>query len=100
MYFNPNGTGRIGRLEARRKAKEEEARAKLNGDLPKRGNKHWNWPEWQKVMNKLTPEQAEELYYELMDDAMSSGRSGEAALIKQMFGKKVHSANRVAGTAV
>lgn len=100
VYFNPNGSGRIGRLEARRKAKEEEARAKLNGDLPKRGNKHWNWPEWQKVLNKLTPEQAEELYYELMDDAMSSGRSGEAALIKQMFGKKVHSANRVAGTAV
>ena len=79
---------------------KEDIKKKIESGLPKRGNKHWDWPEWQKVLDKLTPEQAEELYYELMDDAMESGRAGEAAFIKSLFGKKVHSANRVAGTAV
>ena len=48
----------------------------------------------------MEPEAAEALYYEMVRDAQASGNPKEEGFIKMLFGKKVHSANTVGGTAL
>ena len=86
--------------DKKRREKEAQKHAKNTIPLPKRGNKHWNWGDFSQVISKLDPEEAETLYYEMIRDAQASGNPKEEGLVKMMFGKKVHSANTVGGTAL
>lgn len=88
------------RYDMKRREREEQARAREEIPLPKRGNKHWNWSDFFQVLAKMKPEDAKALYYEMIRDAQASGNPKEEGFVKMMFGKKVHSANTVGGTAL
>ena len=57
------------RYDMKRREREAQARAREEIPLPKRGNKHWNWPDFFQVLAKMKPEDVKALYYEMIRDA-------------------------------